>query len=596
MEVVVGDVVPADEGVEVGAEVAGEDGRSLIGTAEDGAPADGLLAVGGVSVVGCGPAVADGEEQAARGRGDGERGHDGDGNDDGAPPAVRGGGHGAHPGQAGYRLRPHAVSDRYRPPRPSLTALVTDNDNAEVNVEVLGPVRIDGAAVSPRERALLAALAIRRGQVVSAEELAHAVWVERPPTSWRKQIHITVGLLRRTLGADRIETVGSGYALRLADDEFDAARFESLLDTARRHTVLGEAERAVASFDGALALWRGTPYADLPDWLPGVDEAGRLGEMRDAAEEELVASRLECGLHRSVVPDAQRLVRANPTRERRWSMLATALYRCGRQADALAALREARHRLLDEFGLSPDVSWPTWRRSPAPGPRLGSDRRTPTGARRLPVPRPRRVRRHRSDDFFGRETEVAQVLDRLAARRFIVLTGPSGCGKSSLMRAGAIPALRARGLHVIVLTPSAGGIDAVPGAARAAHAVVAVDQFEELFHLGLDRVAVDAFGRALTAFADAGGTVLITVRSDALDRCTTLAGISELLSQCIQFVGPMTELGLRSAIEEPARLAGLRLEHGLTELILRDLDGRPAALPHMSHALVQTWHAGRARC
>ncbi len=181
------------------------------------------------------------------------------------------------------------------------------------------------------------------------------------------------------------------------------------------------------------------------------------------------------------------------------------------------------------------------------------------------------------------------MLDRLAARRFIVLTGPSGCGKSSLMRAGAIPALRARGLPVTVLTPSSGGIDAVRGAAQAARGVVAVDQFEELFHLGLDRVAVDAFGRALTAFADAGGTVLIAVRSDALDRCTTLAGISELLSQCIQFVGPMTELGLRSAIEEPARLAGLPLEHGLTELILRDLDGRPAALPHMSHALVQTW-------
>ena len=181
------------------------------------------------------------------------------------------------------------------------------------------------------------------------------------------------------------------------------------------------------------------------------------------------------------------------------------------------------------------------------------------------------------------------MLDRLAARRFIVLTGPSGCGKSSLMRAGAIPALRAWGLPVTVLTPSSCGIDPIRGAAPAARGVVAVDQFEELFHLGLDRAAVDAFGRALTAFADAGGTVLIAVRSDALDRCTTLAGISELLSQCIQFVGPMTELGLRSAIEEPARLAGLPLEHGLTELILRDLDGRPAALPHMSHALVQTW-------
>ncbi len=471
-----------------------------------------------------------------------------------------------------------------------MTAVGTDTENAAVYVEVLGPVRIDGAAVSPRERALVAALAIRRGEVVSAEELAHAVWVERPPTSWRKQIHITVGLLRRNLGADRIETVGSGYALRLADDELDAARFEFLLDTARRHTVLGEAARAVVSLEGALALWRGTPYTELPDWPSGVDEAGRLGEMRDAAEEELVAARLGSGLHRSVVSDAQRLVRANPTRERRWSMLATALYRCGRQADALAALREARHRLLDEFGLEPgrelaDLEAAILRQDPAleaaaePEPARADCPYHGLGAFDVTD----------ADDFFGRETEVAQVLDRLAARRFIVLTGPSGCGKSSLMRAGAIPALRARGLSVTVLTPSSCGIDAVRGAAKAARGVVAVDQFEELFHLGLDRVAVDAFGGALTGFADAGGTVLIAVRSDALDRCTTLAGVSELLSQCIQFVGPMTELGLRSAIEEPARLAGLPLEHGLTELILRDLDGRPAALPHMSHALVQTW-------
>ena len=111
--------------------------------------------------------------------------------------------------------------------------------------------------------------------------------------------------------------------------------------------------RAVDVLERALSLWRGAPYADLGEWPKAVAEAERLEEIRKSAEEDLLAARLESGEHRAVIPDAERLVRTDPLREGRWVILATALYRAGRQADALAALRSARTRLDEELGIAP---------------------------------------------------------------------------------------------------------------------------------------------------------------------------------------------------------------------------------------------------
>ena len=155
---------------------------------------------------------------------------------------------------------------------PSLTGLTHPLDNDGVMVEVLGPLLVSGQHISPRERTALAAFTVRRGRFIEADEIAEAIWGEDVPSTWRKQVQISVGRLRKHLGADRIETAGSSYALRLADDELDLAVFESLLDTARHRAAIGDHERAASSFGSALALWRGVPYGDVSAWPPAADE------------------------------------------------------------------------------------------------------------------------------------------------------------------------------------------------------------------------------------------------------------------------------------------------------------------------------------
>ena len=141
--------------------------------------------------------------------------------------------------------------------------------------------------------------------------------------------------------------------LRVGADEVDAVRFERLVTVARERVAESEPDRAVDRLSRALELWRGRPYVDLGDWDPAVAEAARLEEIRRGAEEDLLEAHLACGEHRSVAADAERMVHEEPLRERRWALWATALYRSGRQADGLAALREARARFAEELGIEP---------------------------------------------------------------------------------------------------------------------------------------------------------------------------------------------------------------------------------------------------
>jgi class 3 adenylate cyclase len=155
------------------------------------------------------------------------------------------------------------------------------------------------------------------------------------------------------LPAGVITTVGEGYCLACRIEDVDAGRFELLVAQARRKSSESRGSTAVESLVEALGLWRGRALIDLVDQPMGMAEAARLEELRQGAEEDLIDARLGLGEHQAVVAEAQAAVAAEPLRERRWAQLMTALYRCGRQADALRAYRQLREHLSEELGIEP---------------------------------------------------------------------------------------------------------------------------------------------------------------------------------------------------------------------------------------------------
>ncbi len=458
-----------------------------------------------------------------------------------------------------------------------------------MGVGIFGPLDIEGVSLSPRERTLLSALVLRAGRPVTTDELAEALWGDEPPATWTKQLQASIGRVRAAIGRNAVVTTPGGYAVRIDPETVDAERFERFAASAREH-LRDDPARAVDAAERALALWRGIPYADLSAWAPAIVESERLEELRRDTEEVRLDARLQLGEHASCVGDAERLVREAPLSERRWVLLATALYRSGRQADALAAIRSARERLADELGADPgtelaDLEIAVLRHDDSldlgDAPSASSIVCPYRGLQPFGV--------DDEDEFFGRDADIRSALARLARSTFLAISGASGSGKSSLVRAGVVPALRRRGDHVTLLSPEreldVGIRDAAEGAGRAD--VVVIDQFEEVFHAG--EADVDAAAQAIADAAAAGTTVIVVVRSDFLDECAAHPVLAPLVAEGVHLVGPMSTEALRDAIEQPARRAALRLEPGLVELILRDVGGEAGALPHMSHALVETW-------
>ena len=241
-----------------------------------------------------------------------------------------------------------------------------------MRLRVLGPIEAgDAAGLGPRDRVVLAALAVRPGDALNAEVLADALWGERPPPSWTKVVQGCISRLRRVLGADLISTTSAGYRLTLVDSDRD--EFEALAARGREYLATGTPERAVVAFRAALDLWAGQPFAEVEEWMPGRLEASRLKELRLAVQEDLLSARLDCGDHGAVAAEGMVLVGEEPWRERRWSLLALAQYRCGRQADALATIRTARRALGRELGLDPGSELVDWNAPSSTGP--GSGRR-----------------------------------------------------------------------------------------------------------------------------------------------------------------------------------------------------------------------------
>jgi predicted ATPase/DNA-binding SARP family transcriptional activator len=302
---------------------------------------------------------------------------------------------------------------------------------------VLGPLAAVGPTGDvlslgpPRRRALLAALLVHAGTAVSIDRLIDLLWGARPPPTAATMVHGAVAGLRRVVEPGRgaqtptlLLTRGGGYALEVRPEQVDAVRFERLV-AAGRPLVASAPERASQTLADALALWRGPALAGVEEPFAR-DAATRLEELRLECVEERIEAELALGHHHDVVADLDALVTQYPLRERLCAQLMVGMYRCGRQADALAAYRVLRRTLRAELALEPGPDLRRLERAVL----LHSDDLERGG--------PVRVRAPRSglpipiSTFVGRVRERDEVAALLAKHRLVTLTGPGGSGKTRL--------------------------------------------------------------------------------------------------------------------------------------------------------------------
>jgi YVTN family beta-propeller protein len=223
---------------------------------------------------------------------------------------------------------------------------------------ILGSLEVlDGDTDVPlggaRQRAVLAILLLHRGEVLSVDRLVDELWGERSPDTATKTVQVYVSRLRKELGEGVLLTRGGGYLLDIEPDQVDAARFERLAREGGNALERGDVSQARDRLGEALELWRGPALADLAYEDFAQAEVARLEELRLATLEERIDADLALGRHSELVPELETLVREHPARERLRAQLILALYRSGRQADALASYRDARRALLEELGLEP---------------------------------------------------------------------------------------------------------------------------------------------------------------------------------------------------------------------------------------------------
>src|SRR3954471_8720303 len=236
-----------------------------------------------------------------------------------------------------------------------------------MDFRLLGPLEVQDAGRDVvigggRRRALLALLLLHRNEVVPADRLIEALWDGRPPATAAKGLQVHVSQLRKELtpaggtNGAALLTRSNGYVLEVAPESVDIARFERALAEAERAFDDGRPAEGAARLREGLALWRGPPLVDFTYEAFAQDEIARLEELRLAALEDRIDADLTLGRHRQAVAELETLVQAQPFRERLRAQLMLALYRCGRQGEALESYREGRRRSVAELGLEPGAA------------------------------------------------------------------------------------------------------------------------------------------------------------------------------------------------------------------------------------------------
>ena len=499
---------------------------------------------------------------------------------------------------------------------------------ARMQIAVLGPLEVvndDGGPIAvpgAKERLLLAVLVAGAPDVVSRDLIEHVLWNGDRPASARKSLQVHLVHLRSALEPGRpqgstgryVVRRGTGYALTAGREDVDALRIADLASRGRAQLVAGDPADAARLLATALDLWRGQPYGDWPD-LPFADaERHRLAEVRTGAVTALLQARLALGEHAEVAAEAQRLVVQDALHEEWWRLLALALYRGGRQGDALAALARARSVLAGELGADPGPALRAMETAvlaqdpaldapdPAPAPPA---RTAPPDVAACPYKGLATYQAADSALFHGRSRVVSRLAGRLVDAPLVAVSGSSGAGKSSLVRAGLLPALAAgtlpgsAGWRGMVLTPGRRPVDALaPLTGRSppdSPVLLVCDQLEELWAPDVDAAERTAFLDTVLGLLDDGIVVrcVVAVRGDHVGRLAEHAAFTERLGSAVVLVPPLTEAELREVVRGPAGAVGLTVEDELADAVVADVLGRPGALPLLSTALVGTWERRR---
>jgi DNA-binding SARP family transcriptional activator/WD40 repeat protein len=468
-------------------------------------------------------------------------------------------------------------------------------------LRVLGALEIDGAdgpvsVGGPVPRRILAALLTSPGAFVPVDHLLDAAWGDEPPASAERTLQSHLTRLRDALlsadpsGATLVERRNGSYRLVVDPQLVDVVRFEGLIDRSRDQAAVD----AVPLLREALHLWRApTPYSDLQDTAYPSAVVSRLHQERGAAHEALCVALLDSGDNGGAESEAEAGLHGDPFREGLWEALIVALYRQGRQGEALEAYQRARRRLDEELGVEPG---PALRDLEARVLRQDPTLLVASSPRRIPCPYKGLARYDAGDAalFVGRESLVDELVARLVDGWLLVVVGPSGAGKSSVVRAGLVPALAAGALPgssewtVHVAIPGTDPVGVLDRELAARPHVLVLDQAEEAL-LADDGARVGAVGDRLLRAADSGIRVVLVLRADFYGRLAEHPELAMRAGPGTVLVAPPRDEELRRIVVEPAARVGLRVDPALADLVVGEVRGRPGSLPVISTALVRAW-------